>query len=108
MSESKNSPVPSADELKKLLDNGHTVVLRMCGLGSYFGMSVKAGTEAHTVLNDAVDKCLGWDGIDPAPDADTDVRDFDDEMPGVVETDDFTPAKLIHRLVEKATTGRIV
>lgn len=103
MSESKSPPVPSADELKKLLDNGHTVVLRMCGLGSYFAMSVKDGGLAALLLNDAIDKCLGWTGEE-----DEDGRDFDENMPGVVETDDFTPAKVLYRLTEKATTGRIV
>ena len=97
----------AADDVRKLLDNGYTVVLRLCGLGSYFAVAVRDGTEAATVLGDAIDAVIGWDGIDPAPDGDTVGRDFDEAMPGVVETDDFTPTQVLYRLTEKATRGRI-
>lgn len=95
-----------ADDVQKLLDNGHTVVLRMCGLGSYMALSVKDDTEAGETLNDAIDTCLGWDG-EEAVDSDQG-REFDDNMPGVIETDDFTPSQALYRLTEKVTTGRIV
>lgn len=94
----------TADDVKKLLDAGHTVVLRTCGLGSYFAVCVQKGTEAERTLSDAVDTCLGWDGEEVAGGD----REFDDNMPGVVETDDFSPSKVLYRLTEKVTTGRIV
>lgn len=96
----------AADDVRKLIDNGHTVILRSSGMGSYFAVAVKPGTEADTIITDAVDKCLGWDGEEPEPGEDG--REFDDNMPGVVDTDDFTPSQALYRLTEKATTGRIV
>lgn len=97
-----------AEDVKKLLDNGHIVVLRMCGMGSYLAVSVQDGTEASKILDDAIDTALGWDGIDPVPGSDSACREFEENMPGVVETDDFTIEALLYRITEKATTGRIV
>lgn len=92
------------DEVQKLLDNGHTVILRACGLGTYFAVCVKKRTEAAELVGDAVDKAIGWTGeVD-----DDGEREFGDAMPGVVGTDDFTPSQALYRLTEKATTGRIV
>lgn len=93
----------SADDVQKLLDNGYTVVLRICGLGSYFAVCAKPGSEADTLIGDAVDKAIGWTGGVEEDGS----REFDDPMPGVTETDDFTPSQVLYRLTEKATTGRI-
>lgn len=87
-----------AEEVKKLLDNCHTVVLRRSKLGSYLAVAVRETTEAGQMLDHAVDVCLGWDEHD---------EDFGDNLEGVVETDDFTIEALLYRITEKATTGRI-
>lgn len=96
----------STDDLRKLLDNGHTVVLRQCNLGTYFAVCVKRGTEAEELVSDAVDRAIGWTG--EYEDEQKTTKEFDEAMPGVVETEDFSPSEALYRLVEKATTGRIV
>jgi hypothetical protein len=94
----------SADDVMKLLDGGQTVVLRKNGLGTYTAVAVKASSPAACELSDAIDKAVGWDG--DSGDENGDDRDFGDPMPGVVETDDFTPSQALYRVTEKATTGR--
>lgn len=85
-----------ADDATKLIDNNWIIVLRKSGLGSCFAVAIKPGSVAEELLNDCVAELLGWDG-----------EDFGDNMPGVVETDDFTISQALYRLTEKATTGRI-
>jgi len=72
------------DDCMKLLDNGYVILLFSNGIGSYTAVAVNAD-EA--------------DGIMPCH-----CDDFDEWR----ITDDFTPSKALYRLVEKATTGRIV
>jgi len=95
----------NADDVMKLLDQGHIVVLWRNGLGSYTAVCVKNGSRVYYAINDQVDLAIGWDGVSgiDAPEN----REFGDEMPGVVETDDHTPSQALYRLTEKATTGRI-
>lgn len=96
----------AADDVMKLLDRGDTVILRACGLKTYYAVSVRKETKAEQIISNAVDTVIGWDGEEP--DNPEDGREFDDCMNGVTETDDFTPARVLYRLTEKATTGRIV
>jgi hypothetical protein len=100
-----SSTPKSADDAIKLTDNGHTIVLRRSGLGSVYAVYLKSGSEAHQLVSDAVDKAIGWDGVEPEDGED---REFGDCMEGVVETDDFSVSQVLYRLTEKATTGRIV
>lgn len=93
-----DTPV-AADDCMKLLDAGHVIAMRKCGMGSYFAVCAKAHTEAHSILNEAIDKAVGVHEVDE--------DEVGDNMPGVTETDDFTPSKSLYRLTEKATTGRI-
>lgn len=87
-----------AEEVKKLLDNGHTVVLRRSGMGGYLAVAVRDGTEAGGKLDHVVDVCLGLAEV---------YGDYGENLEGVVETDDFNIADLLYRITEKATTGRI-
>ncbi len=93
----------AADDCMKLLDAGHTIILRKSGMGSYLAVCVSKETSAGILVENAVDLALGWDG-GPDPRGE---REFDDNMPGVTDTDDFTPSQALYRLTEKATTGNI-
>ena len=97
-----NTP-KAADDAMKLLDAGHIIVMRKCAMGSYYAVCASQGTEAAQLISDALEKAIGWDGID----GDEHEREFGDCMPGVTETDDFTPSQVLYRLTEKATTGEI-
>lgn len=87
-----------AEEVKKLLDNGHTIVLRKTAMNSYLAVSVKDGTRASQFLDETVDACLGYGDADECQ---------GENLEGVVDTDDFNIADLLYRITEKATTGRI-
>jgi hypothetical protein len=95
-----------ADEIAKVIDRNGIVILRTSPLGTYLAVAVAPGNPAHDIMNDALDIVLGVAG-DDATEAWRGHTDGDN-MPGVVDTDDFTPGKALYRLAEKATTGRIV
>lgn len=64
----------AADDVRKLLDNGWTVLLFKNDLGSYTAVACKPGQQ----IADAIDKEAQL-------------------------TDDFTPSQALHRLAEKVT-----
>lgn len=69
-----------ADDACKLLDNGRSIVLYRNALGSYTAVAVRNGSDGSRFLERAIRPELKADR----------------------ETDDFTPAKALHRLTEKA------
>jgi len=71
----------SANDLRKLLDNGHYVLIFRNCLGSYTTVAIKPSVSLIDMIDEADDSHI---------------------------TDDFTPKKAFYRLVEKVTTGRIV
>jgi len=84
----------SADDARKLLDNGWTVQLYRNNLGSYTAAAIPP--KAQKMLNEA----------GPFDDVDDKIEELlDDDR---LITDDFTPSKALYRLTEKALTGRIV
>ena len=99
MSDTPKSP----DDAMKLIDNGWTIILRKSGMGSVLAIAVSEASPAECELAKAVDLCLGWDGVN----AEEEEREFGDNLPGVIDTDDFTISQALYRLAEKATTGRI-
>jgi len=89
---------PNADECTKLLDAGWTLQIFRNQLGSYTACAIPPKLQA------AID--AGEDVVLP-----TDELDEDDDTPDPCTrwlTDDFTPTRAIHRLVEKALFNRIV
>ncbi len=84
-----------ADECKKLLDSGWTIVMHASGMGSYYAVAVNK--DRCEPLYEALRK------IDPDPDCERD----DLVIEGWCDTDDFEPSQTLYRLTEKVF-GRIV
>lgn len=80
-----------ADESKKLLDNGWTIILYKNEMGSY--SAVACCQEEDDEVGNAILDIIGLeDG---------------DEVSNIVITDDFEPSQSLYRLTEKVF-GRIV
>jgi hypothetical protein len=82
-----------ADESKKLLDNGWTIVLRGNGLGSYTAIAL----DQQAVLLVDIDEAIEDYDEGESPDM---------VLHGVCLTDDFEPSQALYRLTEKVF-GRI-
>lgn len=98
-----NGLLGTAQDVTALLDAGGVVVLRKCAMGSYVAVSVAPGVKPLKAIEDAVDRGLGWDGVDN-PDGS---RDFGDELPGVVMTDGFEVGELLSELTALATRPKL-
>jgi hypothetical protein len=94
----------AADDVMKLLDRDDIVVMYSSGMGSYMAVSVRRDSPAHPHLMNEIWRALG--AVEETL-ADEGGPEFDENMPGVVDTDDFMPSQALYRLTEKATTGRI-
>ena len=77
--------MPLADEVAKLLDNEWCVVMYKHPRGGYAACAIQSGAEGLGAIGEVV-MGLKQQHI----------------------TDDFTPSKALHRLVEKVLTRRIV
>jgi hypothetical protein len=69
-----------ADECKKLLDNGHIVVLYGNKLGSYTAIAMEDDSDARRCVSEGISKVA-------------------DQGPHI--TDDFEPSQALYRLTEK-------
>jgi hypothetical protein len=98
------SETPSAaDDAMKLLDRGDTLVLFRSRTGSYTAVCFRGGSPAGGAVRDVVEECLC---LDEKPEGER--ASALDEFRTATVTDDFTPSRVLYRLSEKATTGRIV
>jgi hypothetical protein len=71
-----------ADDIRKVLDSGRSVMLYRNSLGSYTAIVIGNEAPINQIIEEASDTG----------------RDI---------TDDFTPSQALYRLAEKWTTGRI-